>query len=194
MQLQAHSVSIKWSTIASALLVGAVLAFSAVNDARADLPADVQGKVDGFKKKLTEWAGNAAVVAAVKDSNAKGGVAGMSNAKWDELADGDSIVKGLQSNEAGKNVTKWEGGDKELGKLNLRDEKGNLVAFSGASGKPLLYNNASRAPFKNGLNGAWNDKEVKPDPTTQKKSVQIAAPVMDGGKAIGVIHGAVQVE
>ena len=42
--------------------------------------------------------------------------------------------------------------------------------------------------------GAWTDKEIKPDPTTQKKSVQIAAPVLDGGKAAGVNHGAVEVQ
>ena len=100
----------------------------------------------------------------------------------------------MNSSAAGKLVTKGEGEDKALNKLNLRDEKGNLAAFSSSSGKPLLYNNAARPPFKGGLAGAWTDKEIKPDPTTQKKSVQIAAPVLDGGKAAGVNHGAVEVQ
>ena len=44
----------------------------------------------------------------------------------------------------------------------------------------------------NALKGqAWADTEVKPDPTTQIKSVQVSAPVLDGGKAIGILHGSV---
>lgn len=155
------------------------------------LGPDLQAKVDKYKGKLVEWAANPTIVAAVKESNAKGGLApGMTNAKWDELGDKDPIVAGFQNSAAGKQVSKWEE-DKTLGKLNVRDEKGNLVAAS-SSGKPLLYNNASRAPFANGMKGAWAANEVKPDPTTQRKSVQISAPVMDGGKAIGVLHSSVE--
>jgi hypothetical protein len=151
----------------------------------------VQGKVDTYKKKLVEWAATPAVVAAVKESNAKGGlVAGMTNAKWDELADSDPVVKGFQTNVVGKLLSKWEE-DKTLDKLYVRDEKGNLVA---GSNKPLLYNNGNRPPFKNGLAGAWNDNVVKPDPTTQKKTVQVSVPVVDGGKNIGVLQTAVVAE
>lgn len=155
------------------------------------LTPDLQAKADKYKGKLVEWAANPTIVAAVKESNAKGGlVPGMTNAKWDELADKDPVVAGFQNSAAGKLVSKWEE-DKTLGKLNVRDEKGNLVAAS-ASAKPLLYNNASRAPFANGIKGPWVANEVKPDPTTQRKSVQISAPVLDGGKAIGVIHSSVE--
>lgn len=189
--MRATTVSVKPSTMLSALLVGAVLAFIGMTDARAELPADVQGKVDTYKKKLVEWAATPAIVAAVKESNAKGGLApGMTNAKWDELAEGDPVVKGFQSSAAGKLVSKWEE-DKTLDKLFVRDEKGNLVA---SSVKPLLYNNANRPPFKNGLAGAWNDNVVKPDPTTQKKTVQVSVPVVDGGKNIGVLQTAVVAE
>ncbi len=187
-----QTVSIKRSTLLSTLLVGMVVAFFAASDARAELPGDVQAKVDSYKKKLVEWAANPAVVAAVKESNAKGGlVAGMTNAKWDELAESDPVVKGFQTSAAGKLVSGWEQ-DKTLNKLYVRDEKGNLVA---SSNKPLLYNVASRPPFQAAIKGSpWNAGEVKPDPTTQLKSVQISAPVLDGGKVIGVIHSAITVE
>lgn len=171
---------LKWS--AAALL--AVFALAAQAD---PVTPEMQGAVDKYKSKLVEWAANPTIVAAVKESNAKGGLApGMTNAKWDELGDKDPVVAGFQNSPAGKLVSKWEE-DKNLGKLNVRDEKGNLVAAS-SSAKPLLYNNASRAPFANGLKGAWSANEAKPDPTTQRKSVQISAPVLDGGKAIGVLH------
>jgi len=189
--MQSQTVSIKRSTLLSTLLVGMVVAFFAATDARADLPGDVQSKVDSYKKKLVEWAANPAVVAAVKESNAKGGlVAGMTNAKWDELAESDPVVKGFQANAVGKLLSKWEE-DKNLDKLYVRDEKGNLVA---GSNKPLLFNNGNRPPFKNGLAGVWNDNVVKPDPTTQKKTVQVSVPVVDGGKNIGVLQTAVVAE
>lgn len=173
-----------------ALGISAVISNSVLAD---PISADVQAKVDKYKKQLVEWAANPQVVAAVKESNSKGGIAGMTNAKWDDLADSDAILAGLKQNAASQQISKWEA-DKTLDKLNLRDEKANLVAFSSNSGKPLLYNNANRPPFQNGLKGAWAANEIKPDPTTQKKTVQISAPVIDGGKHIGVLHSAVLAE
>lgn len=158
------------------------------------LPPDVQAKADKYKQKLAEWAATPAIVEAVKKSSITGGIAGMTNAKWDELSDKDPIVTSLQQNAASKLVSKWEE-DKSLGKLNVRDVQGNLVAFSSASGKPLLYNNATRPAFVKAMQGApWAANEIKPDPTTGKKSVQLSAPVMDGGKPIGIIHTALEVE
>jgi hypothetical protein len=177
--------------ILSGALAGLALALCCVAPARADLTPAVQAKVDSYKAKLVEWAAHPAIVAAVRESNSKGGlVPGMTNAKWDELADGDPIVKGFQASAAGKLVSKWEE-DKALDKLFVRDEKGNLVA---SSVKPLLYNNANRPPFKNGLAGAWNAGAVKPDPTTQKQTVQVSVPVVDGGKNIGVLQTAIVAE
>jgi len=150
----------------------------------------LQAKVDKYKKQLVEWAANPVVVSAAKESNSKGGIPGVTNAKWDDLADTDAAVKELKENSASKLISKWEE-DKTLDKLFIRDEKGNLVAFSSGSGKPILYNNANRPPFQNGFKGVWAANEVKPDPTTQKKSVQISVPVLDGGKAIGVLQSAV---
>jgi hypothetical protein len=151
------------------------------------LSGDLQAKVDKYKTKLVEWAAQPALVAAVKEANAKGG-ATISNAKWEELADSDATVQGLVSGPVGKQLAKWEE-DKSISKLFLRDAKGNLVA---ASSKPLLFNNAARPPFVNSFKGAWAANEVKPDPTTQKKSVQVGVPVLDGGKPIGVLHSAIE--
>jgi hypothetical protein len=64
-----------------------------------------------------------------------------------------------------------------------------------SSTKTLIYNAASRPAFTGAMKGkAWSAPEVKPDPTTQKKSVNISAPVMDGGKVIGVMNAAVNAE
>lgn len=160
--------------------------------AHAALPDSLEAKVELFKKKLVDWAAHPTIVKAVKDSNAKGGLlAGMTNGKWDALADNDPLVMGILSSPASKQVIQWEA-DKGINKLFVRDEKGNMVA---GSAKSLIYNAAARPPFKEAMKGKpWNADEIKPDPTTQIKSVHVSAPVLDGGKVIGVIHSAVTAE
>lgn len=155
------------------------------NDA---LPPAIQAKSDLYKKKLAEWAANPVIVAAVKEVNAGGGLAGMTNGKWNDLDEKDPVVKAFETNKAGALIKKWEE-DPVLNKLVLRDAKGNLVA---SSAKPLVYNNGNRPVFVNAAKGqVWAASEIKPDPTTGIKSVQAGAPVLDAGKVIGVIHAGI---
>jgi len=191
--MKAQTVSIKRSTLVSAFLVGAVIAFCSANKVHADpITPDLQAKVDKAKKKLAEWASNPVVIAAAKESNAKGGIAGMTNAKWDELNENDPIVKATQNSAAGKQCKKWEEEEKGVNKVTVFDEKGNMVA---SSAKTLLYNAANRPAIAGALKGdVWQAPEVKPDPTTQKKSVNIAAPIKDGGKVIGLINAALDAQ
>ncbi|KAF0102907.1 MAG: hypothetical protein FD187_730 [bacterium] len=160
--------------------------------ARAELPANIAAKVETYKKKLVEWAANPTIVSAVKEANAKGGpIPGMTNGKWDGLAETDPVVTAILATPASKLVKQWEA-DKGINKLFVRDEKGNMVA---GSEKSLIYNAAARPPFKEALKGkAWAADEIKPDPTTQVKSVHASAPVLDGGKVIGVLHTAITAE
>jgi len=167
--------------------------FSAGISRAEQIAPAVQANIDQYKKNLVEWAANPLIVNAAKLSNSRGGITAMSNSKWDELNENDPAVVKLSQNTAAKQIAKWEA-SKTIEKLNLRDYNANLVAFSSLSGKPLLYNTAGRPSFQNGFKGAWAANEVKPDPTTQKKTVQISAPVMDGGKTIGVLHSAVLAE
>jgi hypothetical protein len=154
----------------------------------ADLPADVQAKVEKAKKRLVELAADAAVVAAVREANGHD-AGGMTNGKWVDLGDTDPAVKAILSSKVSGQIAKWEQGDETINKIILRDQKGNLVA---ASVRPLIYNNASRPVFANPIKGqAWAAGEIKPDTSTQIPSVHVAAPVMDGGKAIGVLQSAV---
>lgn len=153
----------------------------------------VQENVDQYKKNLIEWAAHPLIVNAVKKSNRRGVITGMSNSKWDQLSENDPVVVKLSQSTAAKQIAQWEE-SKVIEKLNLRDYNANLVAFSSHSGKPLLYNAAGRPSFQNGLKGTWAAIEVKPDPTTQKKAVQISTPVMDGGKTIGALLSAVLAE
>lgn len=174
------------SRLLVALSVGTGLLFSAA--AQAELPADVQARVDSYKKKLVAWAADPAVVKAVAAANEKGGVAGMNNAKWEELADDDAAVQSTIKAPICQQLRQWEE-DKGINKLYLRDQKGNVVA---GVARTLLYNASSRPHIAAALKGeVAQGKDVKPDPSTQVKSVQLAVPVLDGGKTIGVMHTAV---
>jgi hypothetical protein len=176
-------------------LLSLFFSVSAIRPAMADpVSPPLQAKIDAYKKKLAEWAVNPVFIAAVKESNAKGGlVPGMSNAKWDDLAEKDPVVVGFQTSEAGKLVSQFNE-DKGISKLYLRDEKANLVACSNS--KPLLYNNGSKPWVSNPLKDGkpWSDKEVKPDPATQVKGVHVVVPMLDGGKIIGVLDASVVAE
>jgi len=172
-------------TLCAAGLAGGLIFASVAASAADPLPAPMQAKVETYKKKLVEWAANPVVVAAVKEANAKGGPAGMTNGKWNDLDENDPAVMASQTSKAGVFVKKLEQ-DPGITKLIIRDEKANVVA---AASKPLIYNIAARPVFANVIKGQlWAAPEIKPDPTTGIKAVQASAPVMDGGKVIGVIH------
>ena len=158
----------------------------------AELSADLQAKVTKYQKQLVEWAAHPLMLSATREANAKGGfLPGMTNAKWNDLDDKDPVVLSTLNSPAGQQIQKWEA-DKNLNKLFLRDQKANVIA---GSSKTLLFNNGSRAAAIQALKGqAWMDTEIKPDPTTQIKSVQVSAPVLDAGKAIGILHGSVTAE
>lgn len=178
----------KVSLMAAIVAIGASFA---VLPARADLSPDVRAKVERYKAKLSEWAHNNVLVAAVREANARGAMLGMTNSKWNDLAETDPTVVGYQNNPAGRLLRSLDD-DKGISKLYLRDAKGNLVA---GSNKPILYNNGNRAPFFEAFKGApFYAAEVKPDTTTQIKGVQLSVPVMDKGKPIGVLQTSVVVD
>jgi hypothetical protein len=153
-----------------------------------ELPSEVAVKVEKAKKRLTELAADPAVLAAVREANGHD-TGGMNNGKWIELSDADPAVKTTLTSKVSQQIAKWEQADDTVNKIVLRDQKGNLV---GASTRPLIFNNANRPVFANAIKGqAWAAGEIKPDTSTQIPSVHVAAPVLDGGKPIGVLHAGV---
>lgn len=169
-----------------------IFAIVSANISAADLPTAVKTKIETYRVKLVQWATSPLVVNAVKEANTKGGpLPGMTNAKWDDLPDSDPQVQSLLKSPLSQQLSKWEE-DKNINKLFVRDSKGNMV---GGSTKTLIFNASARATVKQALTGQiYIADEIKPDPTTQVKSVQLAVPVLDGGKAIGVLHTAISAE
>ena len=179
----------RMSRLASLLAASTLTLLCLATPARAgELPADVQTRVEKAKQRLVELAADPVLVAAVREANAQGGT-GLTNGKWVDLGDADPAVKAVLGNKISAQIAQWEQTDTTVNKLIVRDQKGNLV---GASVRPLIYNNSSRPVFANPIKGqVWAAGEVKPDTTTQIPSVHVAAPVLDGGKTIGVLHAGV---
>lgn len=173
----------------SNLLLAAFIIFYAMG-VNAALTSELADKVETYKKKLAEWAADPIIVNAVKEANAKGGIPGMNNAKWEELSENDPQVTALLNNEAAKLTKKLERENERLVKLYVRARDGHLIA---GSNKPLIYNVSSRPTYKNAIGGQpWAADEVKADPAMQIKSVQLSVPIMNDGKVIGILHTAVK--
>jgi hypothetical protein len=183
--------TVKRRLVQSVGLSLAALALSSASFlAQAEVPASLMPKIDKYKKQLVEWAATPALVAAVREANAKG-PGDMNNAKWNDLDEKSPAVVATMSGPVASMVIKWEQ-DKNINKLFVRDQKGNVVV---GSAKTLLFNAASRPSVSNALKGnVWHENAVKPDPTTQVKGVQVSVPVMDGGNVIGVLHTSVNAD
>lgn len=152
----------------------------------ADITPKMQLKIDSYKKQAVTWAANAAIVKAVKDANAQGPIPAMGNAKWRELKETDPVVSGFVTSATGQLLTKWMNADaKGINKMVLSGNKSQRVAFTSM---PAIYIGKGKPNFDEAFDGKlWQQDESKPDPSTEIDTVQIAAPVKDGGDVIGVL-------
>lgn len=172
--------------IAFQSLYALVFAVATVGASADDITAKMQPKIDTYKKQAATWAADPAIVKAVKEANAKGPVAGMANAKWRELKETDPVVQEFITSPTGQMLTKWMTADaKGINKIVLSGDKSQRVAFTSM---PAIYLGKGKPNFDEAMNGkVWQQAESKPDPSTNIDTVQIAAPVQDGGETIGVL-------
>lgn len=152
-----------------------------------DITPKMQNKIDVYKKQAVAWAADPAVVNAVKEANTNGPIPGMGNAKWKELKENDPVVSAFVSSPTGKLLTKWMNADSAgINKIVLSGAKSQRVAFTSM---PAIYIGKGKPNFDTSMNDGkvWQQDESKPDPSTSIDTVQISAPVKDGGKVIGVL-------
>lgn len=169
--------------ITCALLIALTASFALRAD---ELTAKMQPKIDAYKKQAVAWAAAPLIVRTVREANAKGPIPMMGNSKWRELKEDDPIVKTFVDNPAGQLLTKWMNADaKGINKIVLSGNRSQRVAFTSM---PAVYLGKGKPNFDDAFDGkVWQQSESKPDPSTNIDSVQIAAPVKDGDKVIGVL-------
>ncbi|WP_169335103.1 hypothetical protein [Thiobacillus thioparus] len=167
-----------WALLAAVIVTTPVWA--------ADVTPKMQPKIDAYKKQAALWAMDPVIVKAVKESNAKGPIPMLGNAKWRELKESDPIVKGLVDNPAGQRLTKWMNADaKWINKIVLSGDKSHRVAFTSM---PAIYIGKGKPNFDESFSGkVWQQGESKPDPSTNIESVQVSVPVKSGNDVIGVL-------
>lgn len=162
-----------------------MFAFSSVVQS-ADITPKMQKNIDAYKAKIVQWAADPVIVNAVKEANARGAIPMMGNAKWREIDPKDPLIVGFETNPAGVLITKWMNADaKGINKIVVSGNKSQRVAFTSM---PAIYIGKGKPNFDEAFDGkVWQQAESKPDPSTQIDTVQIAAPIKDGGDVIGVL-------
>jgi hypothetical protein len=172
---------------AGSALLGVLGLLSSGLASAADITPKMLPRIDTYKKQASAWAADPMIVSAVKESNAKGPIAQMGNAKWRDLKESDPIVSGLVTSATGQLLTKWMNADaKGINKIVLSGDKSHRVAFTSM---PAIYLGKGRPNFDTSMNEGkvWQQGESKPDPSTNIDTVQISAPVKDGATVIGVL-------
>ena len=158
-----------------------------------DITPGIQAELDRLKQTLTKQAADPVIVNAVKEQNTKGPIPGMDNAKWKTVRRSDPIVQGLIHNPAGESLKKMiaTSGD-TLDKAFLNGAQGEKVAFAE---KTISYLHKGQEKFDVPMSTAkpWQMSKQWFDESLQGYALQVAAPVMDGGKVIGVLVASVPV-
>lgn len=179
MQLSAMNI-LRWIALIATLGLASQLLLA------GDITPKMQPNIDQYKKQAVQWAADPLIVQSVKEANAKGPIPGLGNAKWRELKEADPVVQAFVTNRAGQLLTKWMNADaKGINKIVLSGAKSQRVAFTSM---PAIYIGKGKPNFDEAMEGkVWQQAESKPDPSTNIDTVQIAAPVKDDGKVIGVL-------
>jgi len=169
--------------VAGLMLIGGLVGSAWAN---FEITPAIQKELDRKIEVVKGWAANPVIVKAVEEQNAKGPIAGMDNAKWKLLRRSDDIVKALESNEAGKFLKKkLDESNEEFVRAFLNGSHGEKVGFSE---KTIAYLHKGQAkfdaPFSTGK--PWQGSPEFDEPT-KTHDIQVAVPVMSGGKPIGVL-------
>lgn len=169
-------------TIVKTLLTAALLGAGTHLTLAAGLEPAVQTKVDAMKKQAETWAADPVIVNAVKAYNAAppADSAAMTQEKWKTLPILDPFVRSFSKNPAGE---------------FLKSKKGDAVTeafLSGADGKKVAFlaktsgwSHKGNAKHDDPMAGKTWQGNVEVDESTGLQQLQIAVPVLDGGKPIG---------
>jgi hypothetical protein len=148
------------------------------------LDAGVQAKVSAKVKEIQSWAADASVVSAVKASNTSkpADAAAMNQDKWKSLTVLDPFVRGFSKNAAGEFLKTKK--DDSVSEAFVSAADGSKVAFLS---KPSNWIHLGKPKHDVPMSGKTWQGDVEVDASTGLEQVQVAVPVLDGGKPIGVL-------
>ena len=152
--------------------------------ASAALDPALQAKVDAQVKAIQAWASDPTVVAAVKAQNTTppADFAAMTQDKWATLSVLDPFVREFSKNGAA-GVLKAKKSD-VVAEAFISAADGRKVAFLS---KPSNWSHKGKPKHDVPMTGKTWQGPVEVDESSGIQSVQVAVPVMDGGKPIGAL-------
>jgi len=166
--------------VATVTLGLACLLVAAATSSAAD--AALQAKLDAKIEVVKAWAADPVVVAAVKAHNASEPAdhTAMTQDKWTALTVLDPFVRSFTKTDAAA-FLKTKKTD-EVSEAFLSDAKGDKVAFLA---KTTNWCHKGKPKHDVPMTGKVWQGNVEVDESTGMQQIQVAVPVMDGGKAIG---------
>lgn len=174
-----------------ALMVTALVASVTAPAGAFDITPAVQAELDRQKAAVTEWAADPVVIGAVRAQNARGPIAGMDNAKWKATRRSDPVVQDMVRSPVARLLRrKIDASGGALDKAFISAAQGEKVAFAE---KTISYLHRGQEKFDAPMSTGKPWQMTKPwfDESLQGYAIQVAAPVVDGGKPIGVIVASV---
>lgn len=167
--------------VSCGLLAAALLGMSQLA-AAGGLDAAQQGKVEAKLKEIQSWAASPAIVDAVKAYNAAKSpeAAAMDQGKWTGLSVIDPYVRSLTKNAAAEFLKAKKGA--VVAEAFLSGADGGKVAFLG---KPTSWSHQGKPKHDQPMSGKPWQGPVEVDESSGLQQVQVAVPVLDGGKPVG---------
>jgi len=164
------------------LVAAALLAGGATLTSAAALDAAVQAKVDAMLKQVQTWANDPVIVSAVKACNAAppADSAAMTQDKWKTLPILDPFVRSFAKNPAGEFLKSKKTAAVSEAFLSAAD--GIKVAFLA---KTTNWNHKGKPKHDVPMTGQTWQGPVEVDESSGVQQVQVAVPVLEGGKPIG---------
>lgn len=164
------------------LIALALTAFVPVLSQAAPLDAPLQAKVDAQIKLIESWAADSAVVDAVKAHNAgpSGDAAAMTQDKWKSLTVLDPFVRSFSKNPVAELIKSRKG--EAVSEAFISGADGTKVAFLA---KTSGWSHKGKAKHDVPMSGKTWQGDVEVDESTGLQQVQVAVPVLDGGKPVG---------
>ncbi len=171
-----------WAAVAAAVLGGA----AAQAQRTFEITPAVQAEIDRQKAVIAGWAASPELVRAVKEQNAKGPLPGMDNARWKATRRGDLTVRGFQMNPAGRFLkAKLDAGGLTYSEAFLNAARGEKAAFVEKTTSYIhLGQPKFDVPFQSGQ--PWQGTPELDD-SSQMFMLQLAVPVLEQGRPIGVL-------
>lgn len=150
--------------------------------AAAQMTPAAQSKLDAQVAVFQQWASSPAVVAAVKAQNASraADAAAMTQDKWAGLSVLDPFVRSLTKNDVAAFVKAQKSA--MVSEVFVSCADGTKVA---TLGKPSSWSHKGKPKHDVPMTGKVWRGQVETDESTGLQQIQVAVPVLDGGKPIG---------